>query len=166
MDKHNYIAHISFIVSKAALNLYATDALIKYEEAVTERVLSCRYKDWSIADPECVALHLGADATYAVRQSGSRWVWQSSASFGPQRDFADWPKDVCWLYNNTSCYFQRCKKSHICCKCKRRGHTMRECKIKMTSLPRPAPITSRRSLRKRLVRREVSKMATTVRDLR
>ena len=74
IDTQNYIAHMSFITAKAALNLYATDALIKYEEAVTERVLSGISKDWSAADPECVALHLGADATYAVRQGGSRWV--------------------------------------------------------------------------------------------
>ena len=128
MDTTNYISHVNFIAHKASLNLYAMDALVKYEAAVTERVISGIYEDWVTADPECVALHLGADATYAVRQGGSRWARQSSGNFATNRDFADWPKEICWLYNNTSCYFQRCKKAHICVKCKKTGHTSRECK--------------------------------------
>ena len=128
IDSSHYAAHLNFIATKAALNLYATDALIKYEAAVTDRLISGQYEDWVAADPECVALHLGADATYAVRQGGSRWARQSSGSFGANRDFSDWPKEVCWLFNNTSCYFPRCKKAHICIKCKRSGHIMRDCK--------------------------------------
>ena len=128
LDPLHYATHIGFISTKAALNLYATDAIIKYEAAVTERVVSGQYPDWVAADPECVALHLGADATYAVQQGGSRWPRQSSASFGGNRDFSEWPKEICWLFNNTSCYFPRCKKAHICFKCKRTGHTMRDCK--------------------------------------
>ena len=125
----NYVAHMNFITLKAALNVYATDALIRYEEGVTERVISGQYKDWSSADPECVALFLGADATYAIRQGGNRWSRQGSSNFGPARDFSDWPKEICWLYNNASCYFPRCKKAHICAKCKKTGHTLKECKI-------------------------------------
>ena len=100
MDPSQYAAHMSFIASKAALNLYATDALIRYEMAVTERVISGQYPDWVAADPECVALHMGADATYAVRQGGSRWGHSASSTFSTSRDFSDWPKDVCWLFNN------------------------------------------------------------------
>ena len=129
LDPSRYAAHLNFISTKAALNLYATDAIIKYEAAVTDRVISGLYEDWVAADPECVALHLGADATYSVRQGGSRWSRSSSGNSGGNRDFSDWPKEVCWLFNNTSCYFPRCKKAHICFKCKRTGHTMRECKI-------------------------------------
>ena len=130
IDPCQYAAHMCFITSKAALNLYATDALIKYEAGVTERVISGQYLDWVAADPECVALHLGADATYAVRQGGSRWGRQAQpAGFSQGRDFSDWPKEVCWLFNNTSCYFPRCKKAHICYKCKKTGHTMRDCKV-------------------------------------
>ena len=104
IDPSRYAAHMSCIASKAALNLYATDALIKYEAAVTEKVITGHYIDWVAAAPECVALHLGADATYAVRQGGSsRWSCQTSTSFGQGRDFSDWPKEICWLYNNTSC---------------------------------------------------------------
>ena len=128
IDPTNYISHMIFISTKAALNLYATDAMIKYEAAVTERVISGQYKDWVAADPECVALHLGADATYAVRQGGTRWSRQGSAFSGTSRDFGDWPKEVCWLYNHTSCYFPRCKKAHICGKCKKTGHPIKECK--------------------------------------
>ena len=128
IDPSNYISHMNFIATKAALNLYATDAIVKYEEAVTERVISGQYSDWSSADPECVALHLGADATYAVRQGGSRWGRHSSAAFGGNRDFSDWPKEICWLFNNTSCYFPCCKKAHICVKCRRTDHAAKECK--------------------------------------
>ena len=110
VDPTNYISHMVFISSKAALNLYATDAMIKYESAVTDRVISGQYKDWVAADPECVALHLGADATYAVRQGGGRWSRQSSAFSGNGRDFSDWPKEVCWLFNHTSCYFPVVRK--------------------------------------------------------
>ena len=123
-----YIAHMNFIASKAKLNVYATDALIRYEAALTERVTTGIYQDWVAADPECVALHLGADATYAVRQGGNRWSRPTSGSFGGGRDFSDWPKDVCWLFNNTTCHFPRCKKAHICVKCKRTGHNSKECK--------------------------------------
>ena len=130
IDPSQYAAHMGFITSKAALNLYATDALIRYESGVTERVISGQYPDWVAADPECVALHLGADATYAVRQGGARWSRQSqSAGFTQSRDFSDWPKEVCWLFNHTSCYFPRCKKAHICYKCKKTGHNMRDCKV-------------------------------------
>ena len=123
-----YVAHMCFIASKAKLNIYATDALIRYESSLTEKVINGQCPDWLAADPECVALHLGADATYAVRQGGSRWSRQSPGAFGGNCDFSDWPKEVCWLFNNTSCYFPRCKKAHICGKCKRTGHTMKECK--------------------------------------
>ena len=139
IDPTNYVAHMNFITLKAALNVYATDALIRYEEGVTDRVISGRYKDWSPADPECVALYLGADATYAIRQGGNRWPRQSSGNFGPARDFSDWPKEVCWLYNNTNCYFPRCKKAHICVKCKKTGHTMRDCKVRDDSAKPNAP---------------------------
>ena len=128
IDPANYIAHMSFISGKAALNLYATDAMIKYESAVTDRVISGFYPDWVAADPECVALHLGADATYAVRQGGGRWSRLGSGFSGNNRDFSDWPKDICWLFNNTTCYFPKCKKSHVCAKCKKTGHPMKECK--------------------------------------
>ena len=152
IDPANYIDHMSFISSKASLNVYATDALITYEKAVTERVLSGKYKDWVAADPECVALYFGANATYAVRQGGSRWARQSSANFGPSRDFSDWPKEVCWLFNNTTCYFPRCKKAHICFKCKRTGHTMKECKNNDDSsspnAPEAVPPKSQKEARK------------------
>ena len=87
VDPTNYVAHMNFITWKAALNVYATDVLIRNEEGVTERIISGSYKDSSPADPECVALYLGADATYAIRQGGSRWPRQSSASFGQSREF-------------------------------------------------------------------------------
>ena len=132
IDSHNYIAHMCFIATKAAKNVYATDALIKYDEDITDRVITGQYSDWVPADPECVALHLGPDATYTIRQGGGRWTRQSpgnfGGSFGGSRDFSDWPKEICWLFNNTSCYFPRCKKSHICAKCKRTGHPMKDCK--------------------------------------
>ena len=124
----NYVAHMGFITSKAALDLYATDAIIRYEAAVTDRVITGQYQDWVAADPECVALHLGADATYTVRQGGSRWPRQNSGNSGGSRDFADWPKEICWLFNNTNCYFPCCQKAHICFKCKRTGHNMKDCK--------------------------------------
>ena len=143
ISPQNYINHMSFIASKAATNSYATDALIKYEEAVTDRVITGRYEDWVAADPECLALHLGPDATYAIRQGGSRWSRQSPGSFGgnfgSSRDFSDWPKEVCWLYNNTSCYFARCKKAHICVACKRTGHTMKDCKNQEITASPSAP---------------------------
>ena len=141
IDPLNYISHMNFISTKAALNLYATDAMIKYEAAVTERVISGQYKDWTSADPECVALHLGADATYAVRQGGGRWNRQGSSFSGSNRDFSEWPKEVCWLFNNTLCYFPRCKKAHICAKCKKTGHPMKECKSSDDSGPPSQPET-------------------------
>ena len=128
IDPKQYIAHMNFIACKASLNLYATDALIKYEAAVTEKIIMGQCEDWVAADPEFVELHLGADATYAVRQGGSRWARQSSGGSGTNRDFSDWPKEICWLYNNTNCYFPRCKKAHICAKCKHTGHIIKDCK--------------------------------------
>ena len=146
IDPTNYVAHLNFITLKASLNVYATDALIRYEDGVTDRVISGQYKDWVPADPECVALYLGADATYAIRQGGSRWARQSSASFGPSRDFSDWPKEICWLFNNTNCYFPRCKKAHICFKCKKTGHNMKDCKNSDDSaLPNTPEVTSPKS---------------------
>ena len=105
IDPLNYISHMNFISGKAALKLYATDALIKYEAALTDRVISGQYVDWVSADPECVALHLGAYATYTVRHGGLRWSRQGSSYSIPGRDFSEWPKEVCWLFNNTTCYF-------------------------------------------------------------
>ena len=139
IDPLNYLAHMNFISTKAALNLYATDAMIKYEAAVTERVIWGQYRDWVSGDPECVALHMGADTTYAIRQGGGRWPRHSSGFTGANRDFSDWPKEECWLFNNTSCYFPRCKKSHICCKCKKTGHPMKECKVQDEQLNSASP---------------------------
>ena len=139
LDPKNYVAHMSFIANKAKLNVYATDAIIRYESAVTDRVITGQYHDWAPADPESVALHLGADATYLVRQGGTRWPRQSSASSGGNRDFSDWPKEICWLFNNTTCYFPKCRKSHICFKCKRTGHAMKDCKIQDELVPPNQP---------------------------
>ena len=44
----NYISHMSSIASKGASNAYATDALIRYEDAVTERVIKGQYEDWFV----------------------------------------------------------------------------------------------------------------------
>ena len=62
-------------------------------------VISGIYQDWVPADPECVALHLGADATYTVRQGGSKWSRPSSGNLGANRDFSELPKEICWLFN-------------------------------------------------------------------
>ena len=125
-----YAAHMSFIASKAAGNYFVTDALIKYELAVTDKVISGTLQDWVAADPESVAIHLGADATYAVR-GGNKPAWGRSTSgvSGNTRDFSDWPRDICWLYNNTACYFPKCRRSHLCSKCRKTRHTQKECKL-------------------------------------
>ena len=60
---NGYAAHMSFIASEASLNLYYTDSLMKYEKAVTDKVISGLLNDWVSADPESVAIHLGVDAT-------------------------------------------------------------------------------------------------------
>ena len=145
IDLVNYLAHMNFISTKSALNLYATDAMIKYEAAVTDRGISGQYIDWASGDPECIALHLGADASYAVRQGGGRWSRQSSGFLGPSRDYSDWPKEVCWLFNNTSCYFPRCKKAHICGKCKKTGHPMKDCRStdEPVSTNQPEPLSAK-----------------------
>ena len=62
-----YASHMAFIAKKASLNVYATDALIRYDMGVTEKVISRELDDWVPADLESVAMNLGADATYAVR---------------------------------------------------------------------------------------------------
>ena len=123
-----YAVHMSFITSKATRNLYVTDALIKYELAVTDKVILGELPDWVSADPESAAIHLGADATYAVRGAGKQpWHRGSSGTSGSTRVFSDWPREVCWLYNNTSCYFNKCRRAHICVKCRKTGHTPKEC---------------------------------------
>ena len=71
IDLSHYASPMSFIATKASLNPYATGAIIRCEAAVSERVISSQYEEWMAADPECVALHLGAYTTYAVRQGGS-----------------------------------------------------------------------------------------------
>ena len=94
IDPQNYVSHMSFIAIKAATNSYATDTLISYEQAVTDRVIIGQYSDWSVADPadpECVALHLGPDATYTIRHGGHHWNRHSSENFGSVWDFLDWP---------------------------------------------------------------------------
>ena len=115
---------MSFIASKAAGNYFVTESLIKYEQAVTNKVIDGTLGDWITADPESAAIHLGADDTYAVR-GGNRPSWgrTTSAISGKSRDFSDWPQDICWLYNNTTCYFPKCRRSHLCSKCQKLGHT-------------------------------------------
>ena len=80
-----------------APNSYATDALITYEQAVTDRVLNGQHQDWSPADPECITLHLGPDSTYGNQQGGHRWSRQSSGGLRGSRDFSNWPKEICWF---------------------------------------------------------------------
>ena len=115
-----YSTHMSFITSKGALNLYVTDTLIRYEMPVTDKVISGELSDWVSADPESVAIHLGVDATYAVRGAvHGNWPLGTSGTSGSTPDFSDWPCDTCWLYNNTSCYFAKCRRAHICSKCRK-----------------------------------------------
>ena len=91
-----YAAHMAFIASKGACNYFVTESLIRYELAVTDKVIDGTLTDWVGADPKSVAMHLGADATYAVR-GGNRpsWNWASRGNFGHTRDYSDWPKEVC-----------------------------------------------------------------------
>ena len=92
-----------------------TDYLIWYEAAVTKKVVDGLLNNWVTADPESGAIRLGVNATYAVRGvTRPGWNRQSSGGSNGSRDFSDWPRDVCWLYNNTHCYFKMCKRAHIC----------------------------------------------------
>ena len=92
-----YSARMSFITSKGALNLYVTDTLIRYEMAVTDKVISGELSDWVSADPESVAIHLGVDATYAVHGAvHGNWSLGTSGTSGSTQDFSDWPRDICW----------------------------------------------------------------------
>ena len=123
-----YASHMAFIAKKASLNIYATDALIRYDMGVTDKVIFGELDDWVPADLESVAMNLGADATYAVRGSTqSSWPRAGSGISRNSRDFSDWPKDICWLYDNTSCYFPKCCWSHICSKCQKSGHCRKDC---------------------------------------
>ena len=139
-----YAAHMAFISSKAATNYYVTDSLIRYELAVTDKVISGVLPNWLAADPESVAMYMGADATYAVR-GRSGWTRHASGNSGGSRDFLEWPREVCWLYNHTNCYLAKCRRSHVCAKCRKSGHSQKECvpehpsAAMAASEPRPKP---------------------------
>ena len=154
IDTQNYIAHMSFIASKAALNLYATDAIIKYEEAVTERVLSGQYKDWSTADPECVALHLGADATYAVRQGGSPSALIGISPTG-QRIYAG-------SITTRPAIFRDARRPIFAANANAQAMLCVIAKVRIISQLRVCPTRNTRSLRKRLTKFDGFKMAMTV----
>ena len=66
VDTEGYMKHLSFITKKASLNVYVTDALVKYDLTVTEKVINGDLRDWVAADPESVAIHLSVDATYSM----------------------------------------------------------------------------------------------------
>ena len=96
-EAKGYAAHTKFITSKAATNVYITEYLIQYEMAVTDKVFNESLPDWVSADPDCIAMHLGDEATYAI-QGKTQWgIACAKGAFGnsPRIDLSSWPKDIC-----------------------------------------------------------------------
>ena len=62
-EAKGYAAHVKFIASKAATNVYITEYFIWYEMAVTDKVLGELLPNWVSVDPKCIPIHLGAEAT-------------------------------------------------------------------------------------------------------
>ena len=144
-EAKGYAAHMKFIASKAATNVYITEYLIRYEMAVTDKVFGELLPDWVSADPECIAIHLGAEATYAI-QGKTRWgPNRGSSAFGnsPSADLSSWPKDICWLYNTRQCNIQSCNRLHVCAKCRSKEHLARECTQADKGAPNSAVDNSR-----------------------
>ena len=119
---------MKFIASKAALNVYMTENLIRYEMAVTDKVFNEILSDWVSADPESIAIHLGVDVTYAIHGKARWGPGGTKGAFGyaGKTDLSTWPKDVCWLYNARQCNIHGCSRFHVCAKCRSKHHLAKD----------------------------------------
>ena len=93
---------------------YQTQALIKYDQHVSTKVIRGQLPDWMVGEEEAMCLYLGMNRTMAYKQllSGSR-----SSKGAIRGDFSDYPPDICWLYNYRSCDSTTCKGRHVCHVC-------------------------------------------------
>ena len=111
-----YLAHLRFIAWKASgPGAYHTQALIKYDQHVSSKVIKGLIPDWAVGEEEAMCLYMGVDGTYAFKQLT---VPTSRSAKGAVRgDFSDFPQDVCWLYNFRVCENAACKRKHVCSVC-------------------------------------------------
>ena len=86
-----YINHLRFIAWKAAMGgAYQTQALIRYDQHVTSKVLKGLINDWPFGDDEACCLHLGSDGILSFRQLSFR----SPRPQGIHQDYSDFPQDI------------------------------------------------------------------------
>ena len=118
-----YLSHVRFMAWKASVSgAYQTQVLIKYDQHVSTKVIRGILHDWVLGEEEGVCLYLVVDGTLAYKQlTGSR-----SSKGAVRGDFADYPQDICWLYNNRSYDSASCKRRHVCQVCQG-NHRCKSC---------------------------------------
>ena len=107
-----YLSYLRFISWKSTVSrAYQTQALIKYDQHVSIKVIRGLLHDWVLSEEEAVCLYLGVDGMLVYKQliAGSR-----SAKGALRSYFANYPSDICWLFNYRSCEPDLCKRKHVC----------------------------------------------------
>lgn len=137
-----YLAHLSFLMDKAAMGVYTTEGLVLYERSVTTKVLDGVISDWPEVDPSSDSRYLSYEYTFdhmsksekPEKSSRNTRRRSSRKSSSILYDFDLWDKnsgDICWMWNCRSC--DGCDRRHGVCGLCHEAHRATECEKHLVS---------------------------------
>jgi hypothetical protein len=116
-----YLQHLSFLASKARCNVYTTEAILKYDKAIQERV-DRGEGSFGPSDAHLATLHLGIDGTHKAAKEKSSQDRQKGRRMGDSQ--------ACLNFNMGKCTRKMCRFKHLSLLCKSKDHKATECKDK------------------------------------
>ena len=115
--------HLRFVSDKAMTRVYATEAIINYDEDVRRLAEAHGLEAFSYGHPELIHKHLGVDGTLQMLRS------KSKVKSGPTQMSSSSSRDsgACWQWNYRQCVNKSCGRRHICYLCFSSAHSQRDC---------------------------------------
>ena len=109
----HYLQHFKYVALKGLSAIFSAEALAKYDNMVTSKVLSGVLPSYVAADHEATYTFLSAENTIAVQKT-SRKQGKYEAE---KRKWFDCPRDVCARWILGICRKPDCERRHVCAAC-------------------------------------------------
>lgn len=137
-DWKSYFSHYRRVMKFFVGKRYINAAYIGYDKEVVDCFLKNPSGGFNSSDSLAIPTHFCSANEHELqnaRAKGQRrqkqWDNKMKSASPPQNQPDDWPEDVCYLYNVSTCNGS-CGKQHNCGRCSIRGHRMSNCRVKLS----------------------------------